>query len=117
MKVQLKNTITGEIVEIKIGWSWTLFFFSGFLGIPLFLRKLYVWGGVFLVLWSINLILSTFDPVSFLVLNLIFIGLIIWISIKGNEMTAKNYLEKNYEFVDPDSDLAKYAKGKWGLPT
>ena len=47
MKVQLKNTTTGEVVQIKVGWSWTLFFFSPFLGIPLFLRKLHVWGGVF----------------------------------------------------------------------
>ena len=116
MKVQFKNTITGEIVQIKVGWSWTLFFFSSFLGIPLFLRKLHVWGGVFLALWAINLIFASVEPAMLLILQLVFIGLSIWLGIKGNEMTAKNLLEKGYEFVDPDSDLAKYAKGKWGLP-
>jgi uncharacterized membrane protein len=46
MKVMIpfKNSKTGEIVKVKLGWSWTLFFFSSVFGIPLFLRKLNVWG-------------------------------------------------------------------------
>lgn len=47
MFVLMKNSKTNETKEVKVGFSWTLFFFSGFFGIPLFLRKLYRWGGVF----------------------------------------------------------------------
>ena len=115
MKVAMKNPKTGEIKEVKVGWSWTLFFFSGFLGFPLFLRRLYMWGSVFLVLWVVNLVFTMISPEMFLVLQLVIIGLIIWIAIKGNEMTAKNYLENGWTFTAPDSDVVKYAKGKWGI--
>jgi hypothetical protein len=40
IKVTMKNPKTGESKEIKVGWSWILFLFSCFLGLPLFLRKL-----------------------------------------------------------------------------
>lgn len=42
-------------------------------------------------------------------------GLNIFIAIKGNELTAKNYLELGWEFTEPDSDMVRMAKGKWGL--
>ena len=41
---------TGELKEVKAGWSWTLFLRSGIFGQPLFLLKLHIWGFVFLVL-------------------------------------------------------------------
>lgn len=50
-----------------------------------------------------------------LILSLAFLGLEIFVGIKGNELTAKNYLELGWEFIDPDSDVVKMAKGKWGL--
>ena len=46
MKVAMKNPKTGEVKEVKVGWSWTLFLFSCFFGLPLFLRKLNLWGGI-----------------------------------------------------------------------
>jgi hypothetical protein len=52
MRVMLKNEKSGELKEVKVGWSWVLFLFSGFLGIPLFLRRLNGLGLVFLVLWA-----------------------------------------------------------------
>ena len=58
MLVSMKNPKIGEIKEVKVGFSWILFLFSGFFGLPLFLRKLYVWGGVFLALWVVNVILG-----------------------------------------------------------
>ena len=118
MKVQLKNTTTGEVVQIKVGWSWTLFFFAGFFGLPLFLRKLHVWGGVFFGLLILDLVLINIDPIlSFMLFLPTMMGMSIWIAIKGNEMTAKNFLERGYEFVDPDSDVVRFAKVRWGLPT
>jgi len=53
MSVILRNKTTGETKTVKVGFSWILFFFAGFFGIPLFMRRLYVWGSVFLVYWLI----------------------------------------------------------------
>ena len=116
MKVTMKNPKTGELKEVKIGWSWTLFLFSGFFGLPLFLRKPHVWGGIFLALWVLNFALLSVDvAVANFILSLAFLGLEIFVGIKGNELTAKNYLELGWEFTEPDSDVVKMAKGKWGL--
>ena len=30
MKIAMKNPRTGEIKEVKVGWSWTLFYFQVF---------------------------------------------------------------------------------------
>ena len=114
----MKNPKTGELKEVKVGWSWTLFLFSGFFGLPLFLRKLHIWGGIFLALWILNVAVTVVcnegAPAEYGML-LIFLGLEIFIGIKGNEYTAKNYLELGWEFTDPDSEVVKMAKGKWGL--
>lgn len=120
MNVAMKNPKTGEIKEVKVGWSWTLFLFSGFFGLPLFLRKLHVWGGVFLALWAINMIVPRIlpsDEGAFFAIGLFFIcfGLQIFLAIKGNEMTAKNYLENGWTFVEPDSELTKMGKMRWGI--
>jgi hypothetical protein len=42
-------------------------------------------------------------------------GLQIFVAIKGNEMTAKNYLKNGWTFVEPDSKLTKMAKMRWGI--
>lgn len=121
MNVTMVNPSTGEGKEVKIGWSWILFLFSSFLGIPLFLRKLYVWGGVMLILWLVYIIAPSIMSTEeesvglFVVLNLIFLGLSIWLGLKGNEMTAKNYLELGWKFSNPESDEVKFAKNKWGI--
>ncbi|MAD42360.1 MAG: hypothetical protein CL623_08210 [Arcobacter sp.] len=121
MKVKMTNPHTGEIKEVKVGWSWTLFLFSSFLGLPLFLRKLYVWGGLFLVLWVVFIVTPPLMPTEedeftiILLINLIFISLQTWLGIKGNEMTAKNYLENGWKFVQDDQTTINCAKEKWGI--
>ncbi|RBQ28570.1 hypothetical protein [Aliarcobacter vitoriensis] len=121
MKVAMTNPKTGEIREVKVGWSWILFLFSGFFGLPLFLRKLHIWGGIFLVLWVVYLIAPSMmqneeEALGLMILlNLFFLGLQIWLGIKGNEITAKNYLEFGWHFTNPDSDEVRFAKGKWGI--
>ena len=87
--VAFKNPRTGELRKVKVGWSWTLFLFSGVLGIPLFLRKLNIWGFVFLALWIVNLIISSMDfpgdqkAFNTLIFFLLFLALQIWFGIKG----------------------------------
>ena len=50
-----------------------------------------------------------------IIINLLIFGLAIWMGIKGNEMTAKNYLEHGWTFDEEESDSVKFAKGKWGI--
>lgn len=124
MKVLLHNPNSGELKAVKVGWSWTLFFFSGFLGLPLFLRKLYGWGIFFLILP----LLFNFVPddpqdeeeaaaiaIALIVAFLIEFALFVFIAIKGNEMTAKNMLERGWRFAHPDAVETQFAKRKWGL--
>jgi hypothetical protein len=121
MHVVMRNTKTGELREVGTGWSWVLFLFSSVLGLPLFLRRLNVWGFVFLALWAVGIIAPSLpaddDDALGLVLVLFLIGngMSIWLGIKGNEMTAKNYLENGWEFAKPDDDVTKMAKAKWGI--
>ena len=120
MKVAMKNPKTGEVKEVKIGWSWTLFLFSGFFGLPLFLRKLHVWGAICLALWVVHLLTIGIVPgearvIIILPLYIVMFGLQSFVAIKGNEMTAKNYLENGWTFVEPDSKLTKMAKMRWGI--
>ena len=120
MNVSMINPKTREIKEVKIGWSWILFLFSSFFGLPLFLRKLNILGGIFMILWIVYIIFPSVvggnDALAISVLfNLIFLGLQIWLGIKGNEMTAKNYLELGWEFLYPESNEVKFAKMKWGI--
>lgn len=121
MQVTFRNIKTGELKRVKVGWSWTLFFFSGFFGLPLFLRKLNNIGCVFLALWAMHVIVPWIIPneadagIFAVSLSIVFIGLQVWVGLKGNEMTAKNYLEQGWEFSSPASDEASYARTKWGL--
>ena len=117
---RIQESQDGELreVKVKVGWSWTLFLFSGFFGLPLFLRRLYIWGFVFLALWLVNL-LSVIAGAKGVGINLILVAtlwcLAIWMGIKGNEMTAKNYLEQGWRFAEPQSEITKFARGKWGI--
>lgn len=119
--VVLKDGASGKTKGIKVGWSWTLFLFSGFWGIPLFMRKLYLWACVFIALWVVQvyaqlLKLSPIDGVVvFGALSIVIFGLAIYIGIKGNELTARKYLTRGWKFADRDSESAKRAMEKWGI--
>lgn len=121
INVPFKNPRTNEIKSVKVGWSWTLLSFSGILGIPLFLRKLNSWGFVFLIVWLASVIVpNSFDKQGGLglgiVLLLISLVMTFWIAAKGNEMTAKNYLDLGWTFAEPDSEATRFGKLHWGMP-
>lgn len=74
-----------------------------------------------MALWVVNVILgivaeeSESAAIIYLFLQFVFIGLAIFMGIKGNELTAKNYLEQGWEFVDGDSEAVQQAKRKWNI--
>ena len=117
MKVSVifKNGRTGETKEVKVGWSWTCFLFSSFFGLPLFLRGLMMWGGIMAGFWVVNLWLMISAPELTFIPFCIQTGLGIYLGLKANELTAKHYLEKGWEIQNPDNDLVKMAKLRWGI--
>jgi hypothetical protein len=115
--VPFVNPNTGERRLVKLGWSWTLFFFAGALGIPLFYRRLWVWGAALLTFWiaqEVAVFVVQNGPLTALVWT-ISVGLAIFLGMKGNEITAKQYLEDGWQFAEPDSDATRYAKMNWDL--
>lgn len=116
--VGFKNPKTGEVKHVKCGFSWTLFFWAGLLGLPLFLRKLNTLAIIVLVLWAMSLLVGPFGMNS-KVLQVIMIctsmGFQIWLGYKGNELTAKNYLEHDWIIAEPNSEFTKIALRQWGL--
>ena len=121
MNVAFKNPKTGEVKEVKCGFSWILLLFSSIFWLPLFMRRLYIWGAIFaaIVIGNIIALSAARDQDAAVGANLLFglisIGLSIYLAIKGNEMTAKNYLENGWAFVEPDSEITKIVKQRWGI--
>ncbi|NLN60283.1 MAG: hypothetical protein GX147_06200, partial [Deltaproteobacteria bacterium] len=87
VNVVFKNSRTGEMKEVKVGWSWTCFLFSGFFGLPLFLRGLMMWGGIMAGAWVVNLWLMTSVPEFLFIPFSIETGLSIYFGLKANELT------------------------------
>lgn len=121
IRVSFVNPRNGEKKRIKIGWSWTLFFFANFFGILLFMRKLNNLGFVFLAVAFLNWLLPEIprDPDDQIALALmtaaLSVGLSTWIAIKGNAMTARNLLDLGWQFEAPSSAEAMIAKQTWDL--
>lgn len=117
MRVTLSNDRTGELKEIKVGWSWTLLIFTQFLGIPLYLRKLNNWGSLVAGLCIFYTILGWTDGywALWILSGLIILGLSVFFAIRGNEMTAKALLESGWIFAYPEDRSTTFAKSKWSL--
>ncbi len=116
MKIAMKNPANGQLKEIKVGWSWTIFFFSWFFGVPLFLRGLTLWGLTMVALAFAKGLLGDLQLLETLALvSFCEFSLTIYLAAKGNELSAKTRLKNGWTFLDPESDAVKYAKGKWGI--
>lgn len=129
MDVKFKSSKDNVVKTVKVGFSWTLFLFSGFFGVPLFLRRLDVFGGVFLSICVVRLLyahltglgivgpgaLSNGLAVISILSVILWFPLALWVGAKGNELTAKNFLKRGWMFTDPQSDIVHKAKIEWGI--
>ena len=120
--VILQHPMTKETKSVKVGFSWVLFFFSFMsCGVPLFLRGLHHLGAVvagLALLFAVGIESQptvTDELTALFLCGLIVFGIALWLGIKGNEMTVKNYLQKGGKFLEPDSAATKHARYKWGL--
>ena len=112
MKIRVKNDI-GKTKEIKIGFSWSAFFFGAF--VPLF-RGDWKW---FLIILGINTVSATIDfgylygmDIPLLIIGLSFIVpfLMLGFAFFYNRLYAKDLYEKGYRGLTPEEnqELIKY---------
>ena len=106
--VILINKITRERKIIKKGWSWSLFLFSP-LVLPLLFRDLYLWGSIFFMLSTTNVlcIKTLYSPLmSPMIYNILMFSIPasiisqIFLGTKGNQMLIKYYLQDYWEIEE-----------------
>jgi hypothetical protein len=119
MLVMLEKPATGDRKALGVGWNWNFFLFSAFLGLPLFVNGLPIWGAVVLVLWGLDWALPLITPdataVAILVPGTILAGLSVFLGYRGNGLIARRYLARGYQFASPQSPEARQAAQRWGL--
>lgn len=118
MNVSLQNPYTREVKSLNTGWNWILCLLSPVFGIPLFQKGLNNWGFVFLALNGASILgrvqggSSGWSTLSVLT-NLLAVGLMVFMGLRGNELTAKYLLSRGWQFIDPNSDAVRYARMEW----
>jgi len=104
MQITFNHLDTGETRNLKVGWSWTLFFFSGFYGIPLFLRGLKSWGWLMFCVAMLETINNFYSPneINFRDYALIISGVFsaIFFGFKGNDLTFKQWQKNGWVVAD-----------------
>ena len=136
--VILVNEQQHRVERIKVGFSWVLLFWTWLFALPLFIRRVYTWA---LAILSIEVILPlierrlSLEPIwiinettqgwrfSYEVFQLsewsglIVFALSVYLGFRGNEITGRYFLNRGWEFADPDSQEAIYARSRWHMPT
>lgn len=120
MSVLFKNPDTDQIKQVKVGFSWTLLLFSGFFGLPLFMRRVYPWAWGMLALALAHGFVGTMIPgvdrgsVQFM-LGVLQFALQVYLGFNGNKITAKHYLKKGWTLIEPNSLISRGAMARWHL--
>jgi len=111
-KVLLRNPRSGAVKQIKVGWSWTIFFFDW---LALFVREMYPWAALFFGFFVVNILLR--GNMAIIPIVLCELGIKVYLCIKGNELMAKQHLQNGWEFAEPESAATRYARIQWGIDT
>ena len=127
MYATFKHPVTGEMRNLKIGFSWTVLFFAGAFGIPLWIRRLHIPATIMCVLWLGGFILQaqietarTYDTrdTAIAALLMLAIGQFVYqlyLAFNANEMAAKNYLREGWKFADENSEISRHARMQWRM--
>ncbi len=138
--IVLINKAEQRVAKVKVGFSWTLLFWTCLFALPLFIRRVYPWAFGIAALQLLAFILErqfsfvgidypffTCETTNFCPLNLytyhliykwsglITFALSVYLGFRGNEITARYYLKNGYRFAEPDSALVALAKTKWHM--
>lgn len=115
LMIPFKKTKSGEIKRVKLGISWTTFFFN-YLGIVFFLRGVWSWGVISLIINAIYaLVALSLESTESHMVAYVAVFINTWIAVKSNEWTAKFYLNHGYEAYEPESDETRLAYSVWSL--
>jgi hypothetical protein len=104
MSISLQYPSTGRVKILQEGWSWSCFFGSAVLGLPLFRRGLIVWGSAMLVFDITTLIVGWIDTDAaaslYLWLSLIGLAASLFFGSKANDMAARHAIASGWQSVD-----------------
>ncbi|MBN8939506.1 MAG: hypothetical protein J0H01_08455 [Rhizobiales bacterium] len=120
-EVAFVNPATGQLRNVKIGWSWTLFLFSTLFGIPLFMRGLnglatafLIYAGAFMLVSVLGDDHEPWRAIGF-IMALFNLMISIYLGLSGNEMTARHYIKNGWQIAFPDTPAAAKAREEWAL--
>jgi len=121
MRIALSHPGSGDLKFVETGWSWPIFWFAGFFGLPLFFRGLAMWGTVMVAIWALQVAASVVPGsgdralTMHWLLTFASLGLCIFLGYRGNALWARRLIACGYEFVHPDSAEARFAMDAWDL--
>jgi hypothetical protein len=128
-KITLYNKDRDHIHMASTGFSWSLFLFSSFLGIPCFIKNLYGYGFGFLIINVVNIVNYMMNDSSVNSANTnVTMTLLIWVGslvlsfivsllmgINGNKLSIRSYLNDGYSFAYPNDPYVRTIKMELGI--
>jgi len=104
MSISLQYPGTGQVKVLEEGWSWSCFFGTTLLGIPLFKRGLTVWGSAMLVLDVSTMVVDWIDTDAaatlYGALGLVGLAASLFFGFRGNAMAAEHALARGWQYAD-----------------
>ena len=135
-KLNMFNPATGEKKEMTTGFNLQILLLGSLFGLPLFFKRLWVWAwGLFILsavqflffYQQIKAVLSattvaeyeaamqrTADPIESAG-GYLLIGLVILLSIKGDQWAVERLLKKGWRFQDVSDPTVREAVKKWKI--
>lgn len=102
-RITLKHPGTGDVRLIPAGWSWSFFWYAAFLGLPLFMRGLPLWGTVMLTVWCLRFVgpMIAESPGQAMAaetgFTILVTALCFYLGLRGNALSEQHYIACGYE--------------------